>query len=449
MKNISYIFILIIMATSSTLAIDNTKITYQQVLEKIDFSNIQELSNYIQERNTTKNQKKFFYGLTTYFLKQHPISMSNIEESISIGEKYLTFTSTNKKNNDVYRIIGYYILSHCAYIVEQEFKDKSSILGWSDSLKNLKKRLEKLHIYLKIKENDTRKILKYIKGGNFDYLKYRFCTKFCPEKVEDNNKSIHLKLLSKDDKTTFLLVRENKRIGELIWLKKEQYKINYLAGKNVGQRYKFFLEEKQLEVKALMTGAFTNLNSQIEGLTFEKGKIVNAVLLQHRDGLILIDETNKLFVINLKNKKFMLPHTNTIIDPFNKIMDYSKLLQWGKKHKAAIFQTQLLAYKNQTLIKKNSKKSKLRERRLLVLITNQKGEDIHLIVNITQAIDLANLNEKIIELIKKKQYHLNAILNLDTGGYDIFHVYNKKKEILSTPISLDEATNLIFYTPKH
>jgi len=420
---------------------------YGKYLNNISFNNIKKLDIDRDKADFIQEGDNFLYRLTDYFIKNYAPSMSHIENTISIGENFLTFTSgKGVKHDEIYKIIGYYILGKCAKIIEKDIKNNSSIFGHSDRIKNLRQRLKQSRIHIKLKKNTLTKLIENIKSGNFSYIWDRICKEFCDDSVKVTSSPIKLKVFKPKDDNIFFLSKEQKIIGEIIWLKRPQYKAHYFAKGNVYSKYKNFLSKNNLNPRIVMTGGFTNSNRQPEGLTIEKGNIVNAVLMHDRDGLIIVRDNGGINVINLKRGKFILPKTNIQIDPLNNIMDYSKLIKWSKKNNATFFQTQLLAFSNKVLINKNIAKKTARERRLLALGSNKKGEVYHLIINVRQGVSLADITEKVFELLEYRKYKVEAILNLDVGSYDIMEVYSSKKIVLTAPISIRTATNLLFYT---
>ncbi|ETR67910.1 MAG: hypothetical protein OMM_04880 [Candidatus Magnetoglobus multicellularis str. Araruama] len=245
-------------------------------------------------------------------------------------------------------------------------------------------------------------------------------------------------------------------IGYSIWLKRPELKANYFAfqtnTKSVYQRYQHWVSSQNRRVVLVTTGGFTNRRRQPEGLTVEKGRIVNAVTLPERHGLVIVSKGG-LRVLNLKRNAFTLPlssnNTTRAINPLNSLMDFSALIKWSIKNDATLFQTQLLAYSDQLLIDKSKARINPRERRILALVRDQNNCVHHIIFHIERNYNLADIADNIFQLLKTRVKKIEAILNLDVGSYNILHVYDENRNQLKDitgPVHINNATNLIVYT---
>jgi exopolysaccharide biosynthesis protein len=426
---------------------------YKQYLNKIPFTNIKRLEKDRRVASRKGLGDLFLYHLTDSFIKQYPPRMGYIEKSIYIGERFLRFKSRRgRKNDEIYRIIGYYVLSKCARVIERHIANNSNPFSFfqnDDRIQKLRKRLKKSRIHIKVRKSSVGKFIDNVKKGNLLYIGDRVKKIFTKE--DDTKSRIKLKTFSANgrvDSNIFYLTIDNQRIGEIVWLQRPRYKAHYIAKGNVYSKYKRYLKATHKRPRVVMTGGFTNSSRQPEGLTIENGTIVNAVLMPDRDGLVIIQKNGAIRVINLKSKSFLLPNRRGKINPFNSIIDYAKLIKWSKSNRATFFQTQLLAFSDKMLIDKNVAKKTARERRLLALASNRKNSQVfHLVVNVKKGVSLATITEKTFDILKKRKFKVEAILNLDVGSFDIMEVYSLRgRRVLKAPISISNATNLLFYT---
>jgi hypothetical protein len=245
--------------------------------------------------------------------------------------------------------------------------------------------------------------------------------------------------------------KNGKELGEAIWMHRPQLKASYLAHQNVSGRYRNF--RKGRRVVLATSGGFTNSLRQPEGLTVEQGNIVNAVLMPDRDGLVMVQPSGGIRILNLKRQEFFLPlgrkQVKKIGNPLQSLIAYSELLEWCRSTRATLFQTQLLAYSDQMLIQRSKATTNLRERRLLALMSDARtGQTHHAIFNIKQSVNLAEISEEIFALIADRNKKVEAILNLDVGSYNILETYDERGRPIRGawgPVSVSEATNLIVY----
>ena len=73
--------------------------------------------------------------------------------------------------------------------------------------------------------------------------------------------------------------------------------------------------------------------------------------------------------------------------------DKQTLLNWAQEEEATIFQTQLLAYKNQLRIDEDAPRESA-ERRLLILAIDPDGQVLHIVFNIKKAFIFITLQKK-------------------------------------------------------
>ncbi len=447
---------------------------YKAYLESVSFINFNTLEKHRHFLNTKNGAgDDFLYYLGENFIKYYPISRKNLMGKIRIGEHYLAKKNgVSNAKNEVYVSIGYYILGATAQTIVEEVKNGNFDLSDADNEK-IVARLRKNRVYLPIDKGKLEKILDALKAGNFDYLGDRMKLKLYEysESVTDwfdlgaqqdvlasnirfhnhyrdypisSGHAVHVyKLTSRSD---------GSQIGYAIFLRRPELKARYFAYKDVVGKFRRI--QKNASVVLATTGGFTNNLRQPEGLTAERGNVVNAVLMPDRHGLVLVDDTGGISVINLKRKIIHLRNgPNSLLritNPLTSLISYSKLLAWCKRFKVTLFQTQLLAYSDKLMIDEQRAKKQLRERRILVLERDTKsGALYHVIFDIQKSSNLAVISREIFANRIKNGKKVEAMLNLDVGTYNILEVFTAKGKKVpgpDGPINIGKATNLIVYT---
>lgn len=410
--------------------------------------------------------------------------------------------------NEAYQIVGYYILSKVAETIEKEHRKNK--FNQNDSLNiTYLKRLKNNKVLVSFEESSTKKIIANIKQGKFDYVIDRFqqsiksficglgifiwlivvalvgiifanipllfkkisvglaivlvilkfTTDCNPSPVSSsarpNFKQIWLKSFYKTGYKSEHLVEifnlkdknSNRSIGHSVWMRAPRIKVQYFASSAVNQFRSF--KNQQHVVLATTGGYTTNFggSKKPDGFTLENGKLINAVLLHDRHGLAVFSN-NSVQAINLKANKIKLPNGDILDSPFESLAAYSQLLKWCKENQATVFQTHLLASNDSILINPSKSSNAQRERRLLALFQDKKGNKVHAIFNITSSYDLASITQEIFNIIAKREFKVLGIMNLDTGSYDILNVFNERGNLWPTvrgPVDISVATNLIVY----
>ena len=464
---------------------------------------------------------KFLYYLGENFIKNYPVTLNQLPQKISIGEAFITpKNGVNTATNEIYQIIGYFILGNVARKIETAVKNKQFDASTPTNQKILD-RLAKQKIYVSIEKSTITKIINHVQKGNWQYILNRIVLKtvgfyqpLCqfidtyfnyaswvlfggigllfimssytrimalllilivsavsfllpkPQITGATNAAIQcnpkfkLKFasnhapISRNEHAMNLLnivdIASKKQIGQTVWLQRPNIKAHYFAFQNVAQKYQNF--KKNNKVVLATTGGFTNSHRKPEGLTVENGNIVNAVIMHDRHGLVIVQKTGGIRVLNLKRSSFDLPigpnKVKKIDTPLNSLVAYSELLEWCKNTKATLFQTQLLAYSNKLLIKPSKAPPQLRERRILTLFSDTKNEQVHhAIFNIEASYNLAEIAHDIFCIVESRNKKIEAILNLDVGSYNILEVFDdNSKCILRGTVLANQATNLIVYT---
>ena len=427
---------------------------YDTYLKNVAFTDFTTLQSHryllYQKRNIGDD---FLYHLGDQFLKKYPIqsSTSQLNAKVAIGELFIKPKATmNSRKNEIYQIIGYFILGKVAQNIEAAIQAGTFDMTTTknDQLIN---RLADNKIYLTIEKSTLDKIKEAIKKRKFWYLWDRALNKFY-ELFGMSQTVSTLKLgLYKDfgSVSMFNIKDASGPIGYCVWMQRPLIKANYYAAGKVANKFHNFRKSKGPQnIVLATTGGFTNSQRQPEGLTVDKGEIVNAVMLPERHGLVIVQNDGGIRVTNIR-KPFLLPGIGYKIDPLNSLLHYSELINWCSKNKATLFQTQLLAYGDQQLIQLSKAANQLRERRLLVLVRELSNQTLHhVIVHITGNKNLAVITEEIFTMMKARKKKVEAILNLDVGSFDILHTYDTKGNLLTDiqgPVNINSATNLIIY----
>jgi len=252
-----------------------------------------------------------------------------------------------------------------------------------------------------------------------------------------------------------------KKFGHSIWMSRKNGRIGakYFAFKDrINGRVKtvynrFDKWRAREDVVLACSGAFstelpgaTNKNAKTVGLTVDNGKIVNRNIEYSMDGLVIVYATGGIVVSDIENKDLRIGSQR-----INVIKDKVKLLNWAVENGATIFQTQLLAYDNSLRISRAGRKNK-RERRFLALAKSSKNELFHIIFDIPEYNYLFDASKEVFYFLsEEKGMDVFAILNLDTGAYNIMELYkdNRKRDFKITgDTDIKTSTNLIVYYSK-
>lgn len=418
--------------------------------------------------------------------------------------------STFKLNtNESYKTIGYYILSRVAEKIKNDSKlgkfDKSKAQNQA-----LLKRLETNKVYVSFEESQTTKLIQNIKKGKFDYVwgrvkikaqpficgKWKWATwlllivliillfveipnffkvvafliilpltileftvecKDIPKPTQTaapNFQQIptaHFYPISKSEYLVDLysLKNGNTVIGSSVWIKRPEVKAAYFAYSANAQFQN--LKSSNRVIFAAAGGYTTDIgNGQIkpDGFTIQSGALVNPVILHDRHGLVMFTDGG-VRLLNLNFDKIILPNKEEIESPLTSILAYSKLLKWCTANNATIFQTHLLAFSDSLLINPSKAKSGDRERRILAIVRDNNTQTVyHALFDIPVQYDLATVSQEIFNIIASRGFKIEGIVNLDTGSYNIFNIFDESGTLLSSPVgpvNIKDATNLIVY----
>ena len=186
------------------------------------------------------------------------------------------------------------------------------------------------------------------------------------------------------------------------------------------------------------------------GLSIDNGVLVNRNLSAF-DGLVIIYATGGIAVTNLRNDDLTVDN-NGVATKYRvraSAYDLSSFIAWAAKNQATVFQTHLLAYKNQLTIFANSS-DKVNARRFLAVGRNDEGELYHVIVQCPAAnLTLLAGAQKALRFLNNFQ-NLDVIfmINLDTGAQDVFKLYScngAENPLIKGQLPMTEAANLLAY----
>lgn len=403
-----------------------------------------------------------------YFQQPEPLEEEQLSRTVKLGEDFLAYGAKLQGRGAVYQSIGYFILGRVGQRLEK--------LGKHRKHEALIKRLAEQRVHVAVKAQG--KATSNLRQGNWRYLTQRgwqkvtelvsatagdfeeelgpdfFTEYFEAPRLENSRWQLQPgpRASLPPGVSVYTLSHRGERVGSAIWLPRPQLKANYLAAGNVSASYRALASSRS--VALFMTGGFTNSQRQPEGLTVDRGTIVNAVLMPDRHGLVIVEESGGIRVINLQRERIQLPmgpqHTQEIGNPFTSLTAYSHLLAWCRTRRATLFQTQLLVYGGELLVDPDKVKNQLRERRMLALASDRDtGAAHHVVFDIAQAVRLDEPAVKIQELLSRRRLKVEALLNLDVGSYNILGVLDSRRRLLPAPqgpVSVDRATNLLVYT---
>lgn len=240
------------------------------------------------------------------------------------------------------------------------------------------------------------------------------------------------------------LKRKNMRV-------RAKYFAAEIEGKSVADRYAEWSKNKN--IVCYSSGAYMNdlnaSNAGLVGLTIDYGKVVNEHLKTGElDALVVVYPNGEVDVTNLKEGTIKLVGSGTEVSfDLKSSMQVEKFIDWAKSESLTVFQTHLLAFNNELKIGGNSSSTK-RERRLLVVSEDRKGNKVHYIIHKEEYASLLDATSAVLNYLKGKGYSVESIINLDTGAQDVFRFYNYDGTIsdkLAGKMELNGARNLVVY----
>lgn len=242
-------------------------------------------------------------------------------------------------------------------------------------------------------------------------------------------------------------------MGHAIWMSraKKRMKAAYFSTGEVYNKQQRWSRGK--DVFLTCSGAFSDDLDVRDGalpvgINVEQGMIKNrTVVKEGMDALVVVYASGGIVVSDLTKGDLYLQSVDKTIDVRSDITAKYDLLEWAETEKATIFQTQLLAYKDQLKIDSRGRKQK-RERRFLALATSKKGALYHIIFNLPKGVYLYDGAKDVLEHLQDQGMKVTALLNLDTGAYNVLDLdsgdYTVDKSIKGK-IGVHKAVNLLSY----
>lgn len=247
------------------------------------------------------------------------------------------------------------------------------------------------------------------------------------------------------------LTKNGEFYGHTIWInrKSERIRAKYFASGEVYSKYRNWITDSNKQVVLACSGAFAtgySGNYMPLGITVDNGEIVNRRLHSVMDALVIVYDSGGIAAVDIENEYLNLDGDRVNI---NNYFDRNKLLNWAVREKATIFQTQLLAHKNRLRLVVKDARVRSRERRILILAKDMSGDVYHIIFNIEKSVYLGDIANDILNyLTYMRNINVFAMLNLDTGIYNILRIYDqygKELPYIKGPLDITRAINLFVY----
>ena len=240
--------------------------------------------------------------------------------------------------------------------------------------------------------------------------------------------------------------------------KDEKVKIKYFAAKDGNTSvYQRFLNWKYgKNIICYSSGTYMDdcdvSKSRPVGLCVDNGKLVNNTLTHDLDGFTIVYATGGMVASNLKDKDLTITYQDGTKKTINirDVFDRQIFVDWANKMSATVFQTHLLAYKNQLLIKPWSEKTS--NRRFIAVGKDNIGVLHHIIISTVAQLTLYDASVTAFNYIKSN-YLLSDItymINVDPGCQDVYKVFNADGSVesgtgFSGAYDIRNAANLVVY----
>lgn len=262
--------------------------------------------------------------------------------------------------------------------------------------------------------------------------------------------------------TTYTLEDGSSHVGQSIWISRKsgRVKAKYFAhkqnGSHVHHRYTMWRvnDDSKKEIILKSSGAYAtgwNGSDIPVGVTVDNGIIVNRNYHDEMDGLVIVYATGGIAVSNIEEGDLYLESLNRKVNITN-AYDRSNFLSWAEKEEATVFQMHLMAYKNEIKVGKYNSSSSTAKRKFLVLAKNTDGDLFHIIFYLNKrSYTLYKATELVFNYLKDtKDMNVIAMINLDTGGYDILNTAGtvtdcKDDNVWGSSNNYDNMTNLLTY----
>lgn len=249
---------------------------------------------------------------------------------------------------------------------------------------------------------------------------------------------------------TYSLIIMN-RSGERV--KAKYFAVSDASG-NVWQKYNQWQANKVIITYA--SGAYSTDytdNGIPVGLTMQDGVIINRNIVSEKlDALVIVYATGGIVVTNLTEGNLSLDGLSRNYNLRGNALDMNDFLWWAQQRSATVFQTHLLAYRNQFLVSPGNSSSNVQgPRRFLAVGKDASGNIIHVVVHCPQSCTLYNGAKNAFDMLQARLgLNITWMINLDTGSKNISKCYKDRSntddwtEFRGT-VPLSQATNLIAY----
>lgn len=240
--------------------------------------------------------------------------------------------------------------------------------------------------------------------------------------------------------------------------KDERVKIKYFAAKdgNTSVYQKFLNWKNGKNIICYSSGTYMdNCDASISrpvGLCIDNGNLVNNVLTNDLDGFTIVYATGGMVASNLKDRDLTITYrdgTKKTIDIRNQF-DRMTFVDWANDMSATVFQTHLLAHKNQLLIKVGAAKTS--NRRFIAVGKDSYGVVHHIIISTVAQLTLYDASVTAFNYIKSKNLLTDIVymINVDPGCQDVYKVYNADGSVesgsgFSGDYDVSKAANLVVY----
>ncbi|MEM6316486.1 MAG: hypothetical protein AAF960_02390 [Bacteroidota bacterium] len=245
---------------------------------------------------------------------------------------------------------------------------------------------------------------------------------------------------------TGVLQQYNRTLGYVVWMNPAKVKSGYFIDRgtypNVYSRITDWTEPSAILVST--SGNYVNKNyHQSIGLTVDRGKVLNKTLARDMDGLVVT--LNGSLTIFSVQRPFKLPGQYKSI---NASYDKTRLLQWAQRIKASVFQTHLLAFDNALTISTAGNK-KVAKRKFLATVYDKSGNKQRVLFYLQKGAYLQKAAKQVFDYLRVQGYHVQAMVNLDTGGNDILTIDDTlqrcNNRVIRGFMSATYATNLLVF----
>ncbi|RYZ00285.1 MAG: hypothetical protein EOO11_02125 [Chitinophagaceae bacterium] len=209
------------------------------------------------------------------------------------------------------------------------------------------------------------------------------------------------------------------------------------------------------KVLLVTVGAFSDSwesTAKPVGLCMDDGSVVNRTPDDGMDGMVVVYNSGKITVVDL-DTRYVTVNSDTgklRLEPRESAVDRYKFLSWGQKNSITFFQAQLVYSMHRKANLTNLTFGNKRERRFLA-ICEKGGTTHHVVVDAPGDLEL-NLSASYAKgVLEYDGFTVSFIMNLETGGRDILHVYDGSglKNLNPNPgneeARIEKSTNLLVY----